>query len=278
MRRTNPPVDAGASSNSDDHVSNPVSCCDERARPPQRLVSLLLRRLVKYSYYALASVRYVLRVQYLLINTNKHKSQEPTAMGPLVSNNHTTANAVVTRCRASTTLKNVVWNCRRVLYACGAQIQICQTFVRQANESGLYNVDSSWPTECGQSRRRSRGLNASGSNTPRIRVRFIRQRTIRRTYSVDSSSRQQSICNRNKQWHENSMITQTTAISTEFRVHRYPYILFSFAARFMALYVEPEVGVPSGWLEPPMSSSLTAGALAISGADLNHRRLPIKLS
>ncbi|KRX64721.1 hypothetical protein T09_11065 [Trichinella sp. T9] len=254
VKRTNPPVDAGASSNSDDHVSNPVSCCDERARPPQRLVSLLPRRLVKYSYYALASVRYVLRVQYLLINTNKHKSQEPTAMGPLDSNNHTTANAVVTRCRASTTLRNVVWNCRRVLYACGAQVQICQTFVRQAIESGLYNVDSSWPTECGQSRRRSRGLNASGSNTPRIRVRFIRQWTIRRTYSVDST------------------------ISTEFRVHRYPYILFSFAARFMALYIEPEVGVPSGWLEPPMSSSLTAGALAISGADLNHRRLPIKLS
>ncbi|KRY61498.1 hypothetical protein T03_5501 [Trichinella britovi] len=32
---------------------------------------------------------------------------------------------------------------------------ICQTFDRQANESGLYDVDSSWPTECGQSRRRS---------------------------------------------------------------------------------------------------------------------------
>ncbi|KRY13798.1 hypothetical protein T12_8211 [Trichinella patagoniensis] len=108
-------------------------------------------------------------------------------MGPLYGNNHTTANAVVTRCRASTTLRNVVWNCRRVLYACGAQVQICQTFVRQAIESGQYNVDSSWPTECGQSRRRSRGLNESGSNTPRIRVRFIRQRTIRRTYSVDSS-------------------------------------------------------------------------------------------
>ncbi|KRY40766.1 hypothetical protein T01_15492 [Trichinella spiralis] len=24
---------------------------------------------------------------------------------------------------------------------------ICQTFVRRANESGLYDVDSSWPTE-----------------------------------------------------------------------------------------------------------------------------------
>ncbi|KRZ54403.1 hypothetical protein T02_9866 [Trichinella nativa] len=177
--RTNPPVDAGASSNSDDHVSNPVSCCDERARPPQRLVSFLPRRLVKYSCYALACVRYVLR--------------EPTAMGPLDGNNHTTANAVVTRCRASTTLRNVVWNCRRVLYACGAQVQICQTFVRQAIESGLYDVDSSWPTECGQSRRRSRGLNASGSNTPRIRVRFIRQRTIRRTYSVDSSEQRVNI-------------------------------------------------------------------------------------
>ncbi|KRY26621.1 hypothetical protein T01_7101 [Trichinella spiralis] len=34
----------------------------------------------------------------------------------------------------------------------------CQTFVRQANESGLYDVDSPWPTECGKSRRRSRKI------------------------------------------------------------------------------------------------------------------------
>ncbi|KRX14243.1 hypothetical protein T07_7789 [Trichinella nelsoni] len=112
-QRTNPPVDAGASSNSDDHVSNPVSCGDERARPRQRLVSLIPRRLVKYSCYGLACVCYFLGVQYLLINTNKDrhdKSQEPTsAMGPLDGNNHTTANAVVTRRSASTTLRNVVW-------------------------------------------------------------------------------------------------------------------------------------------------------------------------
>ncbi|KRY22411.1 hypothetical protein T12_9354 [Trichinella patagoniensis] len=75
---------------------------------------------------------------------------------------------------------------------------ICQTFDRQANESGLYDVDSSWPTECGQSRRRSR-----------------------------KSSR--------------------------------------------------PAAPAGGLLEPPMSGSLTAGELAIYGADLNHRRLPIKL-
>ncbi|KRX18736.1 hypothetical protein T07_8765 [Trichinella nelsoni] len=41
------------------------------------------------------------------------------------------------------------------------------------------------------------------------------------------------------------MITRTTAISTGFGVSIH---LFFFAARFMALYIEPEVGVLGGWL------------------------------
>ncbi|KRY32990.1 hypothetical protein T01_4673 [Trichinella spiralis] len=98
-------------------------------------------------------------------------------MGPLDGNNHTT-------------------NCRRVLYACGAQVQICQTFVRQANESGLYDVDSSWPTECGH---------GNGQSEERTQ---------------STAANRESVCNRNKQRHENSMITQTTAISTDFSVHR----------------------------------------------------------
>ncbi|KRX33809.1 hypothetical protein T03_2040 [Trichinella britovi] len=40
-----------------------------------------------------------------------------------------------------------------------------------------------------------------------------------------AAANRQSICNRNKQRHENSMITRTTAISTDFGVYRYPSLL-----------------------------------------------------
>ncbi|KRX68643.1 hypothetical protein T09_1107 [Trichinella sp. T9] len=63
---------------------------------------------------------------------------------------------------------------------------ICQTFDRRANERELYDIDSSWPTECGQSRRRG-------------------------THSVDSSEQRVNIYNRTKQQHEKSMITRTTS-------------------------------------------------------------------
>ncbi|KRX24565.1 hypothetical protein T07_12825 [Trichinella nelsoni] len=63
------------------------------------------------------------------------------------------------------------------------------TFDRQANEGGLYDVDSSWPTECEYSRRRSRKVECKQIETQRIYVRFIRLRIIRVTHSVDSSQR-----------------------------------------------------------------------------------------
>ncbi|XP_003369297.1 conserved hypothetical protein [Trichinella spiralis] len=93
-----------------------------------------------------------------------------------------------------------------------------------------------------------------------------------------TAANRQSICNRNKQRHENSMITRKTAISTDFGVYRYPSLLLRGALHgpiYRARGRRPKAGSS---LEPPMSSPLTAGELAIAGADLNHRRLPIKLS
>ncbi|KRZ81220.1 hypothetical protein T08_6191 [Trichinella sp. T8] len=57
------------------------------------------------------------------------------------------------------------------------------------------------------------------------------------------------------------------------------YVLYVFAARFLAIYIGPRSAGPrSTRREPPIGSSLAAGALAISGADLQPRRHPIKWS
>ncbi|KRZ17721.1 hypothetical protein T11_9995 [Trichinella zimbabwensis] len=48
-------------------------------------------------------------------------------------------------------------------------------------------LGSSWPTEYGQSRKRSSELNAGGSSNATNTRSFIRQEATRGTYSVDSS-------------------------------------------------------------------------------------------
>ncbi|KRX72041.1 hypothetical protein T06_6566 [Trichinella sp. T6] len=188
--RTNPPVDAGASSNSDDHVSNPVSCCDERARPPQRLVSFLPRRLVKYSCYALACVRHVLR--------------EPTAMGPLDGNNHTTV--ILSRSSRFCTPAVLKYKFAR------------RSFVRQLKVDCIMWILLGQPNVGSQEDGRVGRMQADQIRHEYAFVLFGNGQSEERTPST--AANRESICNRNKQWHENSMITQTTAISTEFRVHR----------------------------------------------------------
>ncbi|XP_003369696.1 hypothetical protein Tsp_05104 [Trichinella spiralis] len=51
---------------------------------------------------------------------------------------------------------------------------ICQTFDRRANESGLYNVDSSWPTEYWVVKKTvASGRMQADRNTQRIYVRLF---------------------------------------------------------------------------------------------------------
>ncbi|KRX69292.1 hypothetical protein T06_13079 [Trichinella sp. T6] len=47
---------------------------------------------------------------------------------------------------------------------------ICQTFDRQANESGLYDVDSSWPTEYWVVKKKVAGTCSVDSNEQRVNV------------------------------------------------------------------------------------------------------------
>ncbi|XP_003382319.1 conserved hypothetical protein [Trichinella spiralis] len=88
-----------------------------------------------------------------------------------------------------------------------------------------------------------------------------------RERTPSTAANRESVYNRNKQQHENSVITPQTANR-----------LTSTTSPDVNVAARLGSAAPAGGsLGPPMGGSLTAGELDIKGADLNHRRLPIKL-
>ncbi|KRX37220.1 hypothetical protein T05_14437 [Trichinella murrelli] len=65
---------------------------------------------------------------------------------------------------------------------------ICQTFDRQANESGLYDVDSSWPTEYWVVKKKVAGTRSVDSNEQRVNVQQD-ETTVR---EIDGYSKRQA--------------------------------------------------------------------------------------
>ncbi|KRY09441.1 hypothetical protein T12_3150 [Trichinella patagoniensis] len=112
--------------------------------------------------------------------------------------------------------------------------------------NGLYDVDSSWPTECGQSRRRSR----------KVECKRINHTTNKRSFSTTDSQRN-VLCRQQRTESQYVIGTNTgTRIQRLRERQRFRltsvsigiHLLLPLAARFMALYIEQEVGVPGGWL------------------------------
>ncbi|KRX18501.1 hypothetical protein T07_1953 [Trichinella nelsoni] len=127
-----------------------------------------------------------------------------------------------------------------VLYACDAQVRRCQVSLTGGGRELTVALGSSWPTDYGQSRKRSSELNASGSSNATNTRSFLQQEAIRGTYSVDSSKqRVNTYTGTSNDMRTNEIIRNETArISTNFVVH-------IFSARFMPLYVELWVSAPA---------------------------------
>ncbi|KRX77975.1 hypothetical protein T06_7975 [Trichinella sp. T6] len=117
------------------------------------------------------------------------------------------------------------------------------------NESGLYNVGFLGQPNTGLSR--SRGTHSVDRSERRVNI----ERYKLTVQEIDSYSTAGSSANCDD--------------FTEYFSSRR-----SLVARYIELGSAAQAGSSFG---PPMSSPLTAGELAIYGADLNYRRSPIKL-
>ncbi|XP_003369573.1 conserved hypothetical protein [Trichinella spiralis] len=108
---------------------------------------------------------------------------------------------------------------------------IFQTFVHQANENGLFFLaNRMWAVkktvawvECQRIEYATNARSFYSTSDNQRNVLCGQQRT-------------ESVCNRNKQRHENSTITRTTAISTVFSVYRYPFSSSSRGALYGPIY------------------------------------------
>ncbi|KRX71139.1 hypothetical protein T06_5912 [Trichinella sp. T6] len=138
----------------------------------------------------------------------------------------------------------VVKNRSRVLYA-----HDTQTFDRQANESGLYDVDSSWPTEYWVVKKE---------------IAYDKMQADRKTANIRSFY---SVTNNQRKAQQRTASQYTTGLNNSTR-NRW---LFKTAASSTSFDSFTDVNCQRAFVaKPPMTGSIKADNLAIFVGDPNH--------